>query len=224
MKDSRSRVLYLIIILILSSGSLLFSQAVTAGPPEGTVQGKVTFQGKSRLPGVKPSEVVVSIEDFTYPTAPTQTKELVVTNGAVLGQKDLTFTPHVLSIVVGTEVSFINDDKVFHNVRSKSPAYPFNFGQLPSSKVPNPRKVKFDKPGIVPIDCDVHSEMHAFILVKPNPFFALADEKGLFTLQHLPSGKYRIQAWHEKFEPVVKEIAVTEGQVTTVELGLEKKK
>lgn len=224
MKDSRIRVLYLIIILIFSSGSLLFSQTVTAGPPEGTVQGKVKFQGKGRLPGVKPSEVVVSIEDFTYPNHFTDGKGLAATNGTVLNQKDLTFTPRVLPVLAGTEVTFINDDKVFHNIHSKSSAYPFNFGQLPSSKVRHPRKVKFDKPGVVPVDCDVHSEMHAFILVKPNPFFALADEKGLFTLQHLPSGKYRIQAWHEKFEPVVKEITVTEGQATQVELNLEKKK
>ncbi len=224
MKDSRSRVLYLIIILMFSSGWLFFSRAVTAGPPEGTAQGKVTFQGKTRLPGMKLSEVVVSIEDFTYSNASANGKELAATNGAVLNQKDLAFTPRVLPILAGTEVSFRNDDKVFHNIRSKSPAYQFNFGQISSSKAPNVRKIKFDKPGIVPIDCDVHSEMHAFVLVKPNPFFALADEKGLFSLQHLPAGKYKIQAWHEKFEPVVKEIAITEGQATTVELNLEKKK
>jgi plastocyanin len=195
---------------------------IMVGPVEGTVHGKVTFQGKSRLPGMKLSDVVVSIEDFAYSNPSASGKDLAATNGAVLSQKDLTFTPHVLPVVAGTEVSFRNDDKVFHNLHSKSPAYPFNFGQFKSNKAV--RKVKFDKPGIVPIDCDVHSEMHAFILVKPNPYFALADEKGLFSLQHLSAGKYKIQAWHEKFEPVVKEITVTEGQATTVELNLEKKK
>lgn len=224
MENSRSRVLYLVIILFFSSWWLLFPQAIIGGPPIGTIQGKVTFQGRSRLPGVKLAEVVVSIEDFTYSNASADGKNPAATNGAVLSQKDLTFTPRVLPVLAGTEVSFVNDDKVFHNIHSKSPAYPFNFGQLPSSKVPKPRKVKFDKPGIVPIDCDVHSEMHAFIFVKPNPFFALADEKGLFALQYLPPGNYKLQAWHEKFEPVVKEIAVREGQVTTVELSLDKKR
>jgi plastocyanin len=224
MKDSRSRVLHLIIILILSSGSLLFYQAVTAGPPEGAVQGKITFQGKSRLPGMKLTEVVASIEDFTYTNPSAEAKNVAATNGAFLNQKDMNFTPRILPVLAGTEVSFRNDDKIFHNIRSKSPTYPFNFGQISSSKAANIRKVKFDKPGVVPIDCDVHSEMHAFILVKPNPFFASADEKGQFTLKNVPPGKYKLQAWHEKFEPVVKEIVVTEGQVTTVELNLEKKK
>ncbi len=222
MEKSRSRILSRMIVLFLLSWWLLFSHAIMAGSPEGAVQGKVTFQGKSRLPGMKLSEVVVSIEDFTHSNPSAGSKELAATNGAVLSQKDLTFTPHVLPVLAGTEVSFTNDDKVFHNIHSKAQGYPFNFAQFPSNKAI--KKVKFDKPGIVPIDCDVHSEMHAFILVKPNPFFAVADEKGLFTLQNLPSGKYRIQAWHEKFEPVVKEITVTEGQVTTVELSLDKKR
>jgi plastocyanin len=224
MEHSRRRILSRIIILFLSFGWLLSSHPIMAGPPEGTAQGKVTFEGKTRLPGMKLSEVVVSIEDFTYSNDSANGKELAATNGAVLNQKDLAFTPRVLPILAGTEVSFRNDDKVFHNIRSKSPAYQFNFGQISSSKAANVRKVKFDKPGVVPVDCDVHSEMHAFILIKPNPFFALADEKGLFSLQHLPVGKYKIQAWHEKFEPVVKEITITEGQATTVELNLGKKK
>jgi len=224
MKDSRSRVLYLMLILFLSSWSLLFSRAIFARPPEGTVQGKVTLLGKSRVPGIKLSEVVVSIEDFTYANPSAEAKNVAATNGAVLNQKDMNFSPRILPVLAGTEVSFRNDDKVFHNIRSKSPAYPFNFGQISSSKAANVRKVKFDKPGVVPIDCDVHSEMHAFILVKPNPFFALADEKGQFTLKNVPPGKYKLQAWHEKFEPVVKEITFSEGQLTTVELNLDKKK
>lgn len=222
MENSRSRALYLVIILFFSSWWLVSPRAIIAGPPSGTIQGKVTFQGKSRLPGVKLSEVVISIEDFTYSNASADGKNPGATNGAVLSQKDLTFTPRVLPVLAGTEVTFTNDDKVFHNIHSKSAAYPFNYAQPPTHKAA--KQVKFDKPGLVPIDCDVHSEMHAFILVKPNPFFALADEKGLFALQHLPPGNYKLQAWHEKFEPVVKEITVTEGQAIKVELGLEKKK
>lgn len=220
MEGSRSRILYLMIILVFSFLWLLFSQTISAAPLEGTIQGKVTFQGKSRLPGVKPSEVLVSIEDFTDSNSSGQAKNLGAMNGAVLSQNDLIFTPAVLPVLVGTEVSFINDDKVFHNIHSKSPVYPFNFSQPPGLK--RPAKVKFDKPGIIPIGCDVHSEMHAFIFVKLNPFFSLADEKGQFTLQHIPPGTYKLQAWHEKFEPVVKEITVTEGQMTAVEINLEK--
>lgn len=222
MENSRSRTLYLVIILFFSSWWLLSPRVIIAGPPSGTIQGKVTFQGKSRLPGVKLSEVIVSIEDFTYSNASADGKNPAATNGAVLSQKDLTFTPRVLPVLAGTEVTFTNDDKVFHNVHSKSGAYPFNYAQPPTYKAV--KRVKFDKPGLVPIDCDVHSEMHAFILVKPNPFFSLADEKGVFTLQRIPPGTYKLQAWHEKFEPVVQEITVTEGQVTTVEINLEKKK
>jgi plastocyanin len=126
-------------------------------------------------------------------------------------QKDANFDPHVLPIVVGTTVRWPNEDDIFHNVFSMSDAKEFDLKYYKKERVP---EVLFDREGRVDVFCAIHTKMHCIILVLPNPFFAMADEKGRFVVKNVPAGTYKLRGWHERLPRQTKEIVVpAEGEV-----------
>jgi len=128
----------------------------------------------------------------------------------VVVQKDATFTPHVLPVVVGTTVEWPNKDEIYHNAFSFSDAKPFDLGLYKEQT----KSVTFDKPGRVDIFCSIHTTMHCIVLVLENPFFASADAKGQYRIENVPAGTYRLKAWHERLPSAVKEVIVPEkGEV-----------
>jgi plastocyanin len=146
----------------------------------------------------------------------------------IMDQRNLTFVPHILPILVGSTVEFPNNDKVDHNVFSLSRAKKFNLGSYRTGEM---KTVLFDKPGIVELRCDVHAEMAAYILVMKNPFWAVTDDKGRFEIpdvnhlekhglkgiKDLPPGKYFIKAWHEKLKTKRKSVVVPkDGEVSVM--------
>ena len=59
---------------------------------------------------------------------------------------------------------------------------------------------KFTKPEtLIPVKCNMHSWMTAYIGVLPHPFYAVSATDGTFTIKGLPPGEYEVEAWHEKF-------------------------
>ena len=134
----------------------------------------------------------------------------------VVTQKDATFKPHVMPIVVGTTVEWPNQDEILHNVYSFSDAKQFDLG-LYKDKV---KPVPFDKPGRVDVFCSIHSKMHCVILVLENPYFAIADAKNTFTITNVPPGTYRLKAWHERVPSQVKEVLVPEKGAVKVDFVL----
>jgi hypothetical protein len=111
-----------------------------------------------------------------------------------MDQRNETFVPHVLAITTGTIVDFPNSDKFYHNVFSLSKTKPFDLGRYATG---NSRPVRFDRPGIVRVFCDIHSHMSAFILVFSHPFFALTDAEGHYRIENVPPGTYGVVAWNE---------------------------
>ncbi len=91
---------------------------------------------------------------------------------AVMDQRNETFVPHVLAITTGTTVDFPNSDKFYHNVFSLTKTKAFDLGRYAAG---HSRPVRFDRPGIVRVFCDIHSHMNAYILVFNHPFFAMTD-------------------------------------------------
>lgn len=120
-------------------------------------------------------------------------------------QKDANFEPHVLPVMVGTSVRWPNEDDIFHNVFSMSDAKEFDLGYYKKEQVP---EVRFDRVGRVDVFCAIHTKMHCIILVVPNPFHAVADERGRFALRNVPAGTYKVRAWHERLPSQVREIVV----------------
>jgi plastocyanin len=137
--------------------------------------------------------------------------------GAAIVQKDTVFTPSVLAVPVGTPVAFPNEDDEFHNVFSYSQAKRFDLGRYPKRES---KTVTFDRIGIVKIYCEIHPWMRAAVLVLENPFYAVADENGRFTIGNLPPGTHRLVAWNMDGGSRRIEVKVGSDDVREIRLSL----
>jgi plastocyanin len=117
---------------------------------------------------------------------------------AVLDQRGCRFVPHVLGIQVGQPLRILNSDNTLHNVHAQAKVNKaFNLGM--TVKMPEARRV-FDAADImIPIRCNVHPWMGAYIGVVDHPFYSVSDSTGFFSLRNVPAGEFTIEAWHEKF-------------------------
>lgn len=135
----------------------------------------------------------------------------------VMEQSKESFVPHVLPIVKGSTVVFTNADPIFHNVFSLSKSLSFDLGRYPKGQS---KTVRFDEPGIVKVFCHIHSDMTAVVLVLDNPFFAVPDREGNFSLDGIPPGEYKVVAWHERARPIVHSVTVRGGQMAWVHFAI----
>jgi plastocyanin len=141
---------------------------------------------------------------------------------AVLDQKGCVFTPHVLPVMAGQEVEIRNSDSVLHNVRLEATLNPPFNRNLP--KPGDAMTVTFSAAEVgLKIKCDVHFWMGGYIHVLPHPFFAVSGEDGAFTIDKLPPGTHKLEAWHEKLGRQAQEVTVKDGEVTTVEFVFQPK-
>jgi plastocyanin len=127
---------------------------------------------------------------------------------ARLDQRGEAFVPHVLAIVAGTTVDFPNNDKTYHNVFSLSPLKPFDLGRY---AVGRSKSVRFDRPGIIRVFCDIHSHMSAFILVFAHRYFSVTDDEGRYRLENVPPGTYNVIAWNEATPTDSRRIVIPES-------------
>lgn len=135
-------------------------------------------------------------------------------------QKDATFIPHVLPIMVGTVVEWPNEDNIYHNVFSKSDANKFDL-DLYKKGDPAKKSPPFTKPGEVDVYCSIHARMSCIILVLENPYFATSDARGHYTITNVPPGHYTLVAWHDRLPDDIKEIVVPEtGNITGVDFTM----
>jgi plastocyanin len=110
-----------------------------------------------------------------------------------MSQRDLQFDPLVLIVPVGADVSFPNLDRVRHHVYSFSPAKTFELKLYGQDET---RVVHFDKPGVVPLGCNIHDSMVAFIDVVDTPYAALTDAAGQAVIHDAPPGAQTVRLWH----------------------------
>lgn len=132
-------------------------------------------------------------------------------------QRNETFTPRVVAVTVGSEVDFPNDDPIYHNVFSLSRVRTFNLGRYPRGDT---RRVRFDRPGIVKVFCEIHSHMSATVMVFDHPWFAMPDEAGRFTLGAVPPGDHEVTAWHERLGDTTVRLRVEPGRAVTTDFVL----
>jgi plastocyanin len=136
---------------------------------------------------------------------------------AAMDQRNESFVPHVLAIMIGTTVDFPNTDKFYHNVFSLSKTKSFDLGRYAAG---NSRSVRFDRPGIVRVFCDIHSHMNAFILVFGHPFFTMTDAEGRYRIENVPPGTYGVIAWNEGISSEARPITVPDGGVAELDFTL----
>jgi plastocyanin len=130
----------------------------------------------------------------------------------VVDQKGLMFNPHIVAVQQGTTVEFLNSDSVQHNVfwtaigTDKKAGH--NLGTWPKGEK---RPFTFDKAGVVPLLCNVHPDMGAFIIVSPTPYFAETDDAGSYKIKDVPDGSYTLAVWHEGAKNQSKPVTVAGG-------------
>jgi plastocyanin len=132
---------------------------------------------------------------------------------AVLDQRQETFVPYVLPVIVGTTVLFPNNDPFYHNVFSLSKTARFDLGRYPRGRA---KSVRFDRPGIVRVFCEIHSHMSAFILVLSHRYFASTGAGGRYRVESVPPGEYDVVVWTDGEERSKRRVRVPPGG--TVEL------
>ncbi|HHT9119440.1 MAG TPA: carboxypeptidase regulatory-like domain-containing protein [Candidatus Hypogeohydataceae bacterium YC41] len=137
-------------------------------------------------------------EALVYLKGITEGRDYDVAGPLVLDQKGETFVPHVLVVPVGGSVELRNSDSEMHNLHSLSVKNAsFNEG-IPEGGTAIFKK--FDKVEAVRVGCDIHKEMSAWIVVRDNPYYALTDENGHFSIAEIPPGTYQLLLWHEDLD------------------------
>ncbi len=132
-------------------------------------------------------------------------------------QRDEAFTPRVVAVTVGSDVEFPNDDPLYHNVFSLSRIRTFNLGRYPRGDT---RTVRFDRPGVVKIFCEIHSHMSATVMVFDHPWFTVPNEAGQFELTGVPAGERQITARHERLGDTTVNVRVELGRTLQADFVL----
>jgi hypothetical protein len=141
---------------------------------------------------------------------------------ALLDQKGCDYSPHMLALVAGQKLKIRNSDDTLHNIHPRpKDNQEFNIGQ-PRQGMESEKS--FDKPEIlIPVGCDVHPWMRAYIAVLSNPYFSVTGEDGNFTIKGLPPGEYEIEAVHGKLgkdKAAAARITVKAGEAAKLDLTL----
>lgn len=153
----------------------LFSQEVITGPGGGLANVAVYIQSG------------LANYHFTPPAKP-----------AVLEQKDCMFQPLVIGVMTNQTLDIQNEDPIEHNVHGMPHNNPqFNLTQSIHGA---PLQRKFANPELaIPVVCNLHTWMRAFVFVFPDPYFAVTNSSGTFDLKNVPPGTYTIEAWHDQY-------------------------
>jgi plastocyanin len=109
-------------------------------------------------------------------------------------QRRKKFEPHILPVPVGSVVSFPNLDPFFHNVFSLYDGNRFDLGLYEAG---GSHSVRFDRPGVSYIFCNIHPEMSAVVVVVEGPY-GTSNASGEVSIPSVAPGKYQLYAWHER--------------------------
>ena len=115
----------------------------------------------------------------------------------VIDQDGCVYTPHVAGVQTGQQLVFRNSDGLLHNIKATPSANRgFNISQpnnMDSARTFSTEEV------MIPIECNVHGWMSAYVGVLEHPYFAVSGDDGTFSIGNLPPGTYTIEAWHEEY-------------------------
>ncbi len=188
---------------ILSAASLVL---LAASLRAGDLHGKVTCKGVKDS-----SDAVVYVAAIPGKTFPAPKEH------ARMDQLNLVFHPHVLPVLVGTTVDFLNSDAVLHNVFTPDAcAEKFNLGTWPKGQT---KSYEFKKECAATLLCKVHPEMEAFVVAVPTPYFAVTKADGSYTIAGVPDGSYTVKVWHPKLKATQKSVTVAGATAAEFEIS-----
>ncbi len=208
----------------------------------GTIVGKITYSGT--IPSRKSLHIDKDIdacgkekrysEDIIVSESDNGIKNAVITtvtaglkptpspqSNPQLDQQGCWFYPHVQVIPAGVTLEILNSDGILHNIHT------FSIQNPPINKAQPGFKKKmeesFEIPEIVRVKCDAHPWMGAWLVVAENPYHAVTDASGSFRIENVPEGSHTLQFWHETLGKKLKDVKVTAGQESKVEIQYSEK-
>ena len=138
---------------------------------------------------------------------------------AVMDQEGCMYKPHVMGVMQGQTLRFLNSDAIMHNVHGQPRQnQEFNQGMPPNVEVSDVTSLNTPEP-LFPVKCDVHPWMQSYVAVMEHPYFDVTEEDGSFTLSNLPAGTYEIEAWHERLGTQTQTVTVEDGGSATVDFS-----
>ena len=211
----------------------------------GTIVGIVTFEGESRRPeklkiksndqichreSLYKEDLVVS-EDKKVKWAVASIKKIRAgkpfpkekpDEPVTLDQTGCRFVPHVVIVPARQTLRILNSDAILHNVHPVAKKnQSFNKAMTPHMKQMD---VSFKRGERVPVKCDVHDWMRAWIIVTEHPYFGITGDNGEFRLEDVPVGKHAIEVWHESLGKQKIQVVVEAGKETRIEIKFKKGK
>jgi hypothetical protein len=141
-------------------------------------------------------------------------------NAIRLTQSGCMYDPHMVGLQVNQTLTIVNDDDTLHNVNAQPTAagnQGFNFAQ-PVKGMTNDQSFASQEV-MIPLKCDVHPWMQAYVGVMAHPYFAVTAEDGGFTISNLAAGDYVIGAWHESLGEQEQNVTVSANG--TVEISFD---
>ena len=146
-------------------------------------------------------------KNFTVPTTP-----------VVLDQKGCRYEPHVLALMAGQTLRVENSDPTMHNVHAQPDVAgneQWNMSQMPKG---TPIDKTFPQPEVMmPVKCNQHPWMKAYVNVAANPFYAVSDSKGNFEITGLPPGAYTVAAVHEALGEQTQKVSIAPKEAKKVD-------
>ena len=135
----------------------------------------------------------------------------------VLDQNGCTYMPHVLALMVGQPLKFLNSDSVLHNLHTLPEENDEFNVTMPKFLKETLRTFEYAE-GMFPIKCDVHPWMGGFVAVLAHPFFDVTEKDGQYQLNDLPPGTYTLEAWHEKLGTRSAEVTIAGNETKNIDI------
>ena len=216
--------------------------AEAAGPvvppdSQATVSGQISFEGAP--PEAQPIDMSAEEKCVrAYGDEGPMTQHVLVSNGQLanvfvyvksavdrdfptpsepvsLDQQNCRYHPHVLGIQAGQDLRILNSDSLLHNINAQpSTNRGFNISQ-PQAGMATTRSFSLQEV-MIPVKCDVHGWMNAYIGVLEHPYYAVSSSDGSFSLEGLPPGEHVIEAWHERYGVQEDTVTVAAGGSASV--------
>jgi plastocyanin len=176
----------------------IFDESLAIGPGGGIANAVVTIKNMSHGKPIDSGKVVI------------------------FDQQGCQYTPHVIAFPVGSTVKVINSDGILHSVHTVSSINPVIDMAQPGFK--KTIKLKIARPEAIKVTCDAHNWMEGWWFVVGNPYYAVTDRSGHFSLADVPPGAYTLQVWQEKLGTVTRKVNVTAGAPVVANFTMDAKK
>ncbi|MEW6731167.1 MAG: carboxypeptidase regulatory-like domain-containing protein [Acidobacteriota bacterium] len=202
-----------------------------------TITGVIKFEGAPP----KPKPISMDADGYCLQNNPNATAESLVVNdgklanvivyvkegpvtknsfpkpaeAATLDQKNCQYTPHVVSFMIQQDFKVLNSDNTNHNVHPLPKTNKeWNESQSPKG---DPIVKTFPRQEVIPVKCNIHPWMKAYLGVFDHPFHTVSKADGSFEIKGLPPGDYTIEAWHETLPAQTQKVTVAAKDAKTVE-------